>query len=55
VNKEYPGSPKNSTICVEMDEMGSFYHDKRHHIWLWWAIDHETGAGKSVLVLNEGA
>jgi insertion element IS1 protein InsB len=27
-----------------MDEMWSFYHDKRHQIWLWWAIDHETGA-----------
>jgi insertion element IS1 protein InsB len=23
-----------------MDEMWSFYHDKRHQIWLWWAIDH---------------
>jgi hypothetical protein len=28
---------------VEMDEMGTFYHDKVHHIWLWWAIDHERG------------
>ncbi|MDR1302615.1 MAG: hypothetical protein LBK43_09135 [Treponema sp.] len=26
-----------------MDEMGSFYHDKKHQIWLWWAIDQETG------------
>ena len=23
-----------------MDEMWSFYHDKSHQIWLWWAIDH---------------
>jgi insertion element IS1 protein InsB len=27
-----------------MDEMWSFYHDKHHQIWLWWAIDHDTGA-----------
>ena len=26
-----------------MDEMWSFYHDKEHQIWLWWAIDHDTG------------
>ena len=25
-----------------MDEMWSFYHDKKHQIWLWWAVDHET-------------
>ena len=28
---------------AEMDEMWSFYHDKSHQIWLWWAIDHNTG------------
>ena len=27
---------------VEMDEMWSFYHDKGHQIWLWWAVDHNT-------------
>jgi insertion element IS1 protein InsB len=26
-----------------MDEMWSFYHDKKHQIWLWWAIDHGSG------------
>jgi insertion element IS1 protein InsB len=26
-----------------MDEMRSFFHDKKHQIWQWWAIDHETG------------
>jgi IS1 family transposase len=26
-----------------MDEMWSFYHDKGHHIWLWRAVDHDTG------------
>lgn len=26
-----------------MDEMWSFYHDKKHQVWLWWAIDHNTG------------
>ena len=27
---------------AEMDEMWSFYHDKSHQIWLWWAVDHKT-------------
>lgn len=22
--------------------MWSFYHDKKHQIWLWWAVDHAT-------------
>ena len=26
-----------------MDEMWSFYHDKGHQIWLWWAMGHDTG------------
>jgi insertion element IS1 protein InsB len=26
-----------------MGETRSFYHDKGHQIWLWRAIDHETG------------
>jgi hypothetical protein len=34
--------------------MWSFYHDKGHQIWLWWVIDHETGAGKRFLVWEEG-
>ena len=25
---------------LEMDEMWSYYHDKKHQIWLWWAVDH---------------
>ena len=25
-----------------MDEMWSYYHDKSHQIWLWWAVDHDT-------------
>jgi insertion element IS1 protein InsB len=25
-----------------MEEMRSFYHDKGHEIWLWWAIEHES-------------
>ena len=25
-----------------MDEMWSFYHDKSHQIWLWWAVEHTT-------------
>ena len=27
---------------LEMDEMWSYYHDKKQQIWLWWAIDHAT-------------
>jgi hypothetical protein len=37
-----------------MDGMGSFYHDKTHQIWLWWAIDHESGKEKSFVVWEEG-
>jgi insertion element IS1 protein InsB len=47
VNKEYLESHKNITIRVEMDEMWSFYHDKKHQIWLWWAIDHESGGASA--------
>ena len=43
VNKEYVASHNNIKIRIEMDEMWSFYHDKEHQIWLWWAIDHDTG------------
>lgn len=28
---------------LEMDEMWSYCHDKKHQEWLWWAIDHGTG------------
>jgi hypothetical protein len=27
----------------EMDEMRSYFGDKDHQIWLWWAIDHNAG------------
>jgi insertion element IS1 protein InsB len=30
-------------IKVEMDEQWSFYNDTFHQIWLWWAVDHESG------------
>jgi insertion element IS1 protein InsB len=30
-------------ISIEMDEMWSFFHDKKHQIWLWRAVDRETG------------
>ncbi|MDE7242468.1 MAG: hypothetical protein K2O18_00590, partial [Oscillospiraceae bacterium] len=29
-------------LGVEMDEMWSYYHDKSHQVWLWWAVDHAT-------------
>ena len=32
----------SSPMGVEMDEMWSYYHDKSHQIWLWWAVDHAT-------------
>ena len=32
----------SNVTSVEMDEMWSYYHDKKHQIWLWWAVDHET-------------
>jgi IS1 family transposase len=54
VNKEYLESHKNITIRVEMDEMGSFHHDKKRQIWLWWAVGHESGEGNSFLVWDEG-
>ncbi len=31
-----------SALAAEMDEMWSFYHDKSHQIWLWWAVEHST-------------
>ncbi len=43
VNKEYFASHDSIKIRIEMDEMWSYYHDKKHQIWLWWAIDHDTG------------
>jgi insertion element IS1 protein InsB len=43
VNKDYLESHENITIRIEMDEMWSFYHDKKHQIWLWRAIGHESG------------
>ena len=43
MNEEYFQTRATGKIRVEMDEMWSFYHDKRHQIWLWWAIDHDTG------------
>ena len=32
----------SDTISVEMDEMWSYYHDKKKQIWLWWAVEHDT-------------
>ena len=43
INKEYFATHNNIKISIEMDEMWSFYYDKSHQIWLWWAIDHDTG------------
>jgi len=43
INKEYFQSHAHIKIRLEMDEMWSFYGDKRHQIWLWWAIDHQSG------------
>jgi IS1 family transposase len=43
VNKEYFETHKNIIIRIEMEEMWSFYSDKKHQIRLWQAVDHETG------------
>jgi insertion element IS1 protein InsB len=43
VNKEYFHTHSHGKIRIEMDKMWSFYHDKKHQIWLWWAIDYDTG------------
>jgi hypothetical protein len=48
-------SHKNITIRVETDEMWSLYHDKKHQIWLWRAIDHGSGAVMVLFVWEEGA
>lgn len=44
--KELGDKETDITICnalaLEMDEMWSFYHDKKHQIWLWWAVEHST-------------
>ena len=51
VNEDYlkkvtSEKPVDVAICkvlpAEMDEMWSYYHDKSHQIWLWWAVDHEA-------------
>ena len=50
VNEDYLKSREKDTpidieirpIAVEMDEMWSYYHDKSHQVWLWWAVEHET-------------
>ena len=42
MNKEYFAAHEFIKIRVEMDEMWSYYHDKKHQVWLWWAIDHDT-------------
>ena len=43
MNEEYFASHDDVKIRIEMDEMWSYYHDKEQPIWLWWAIDHDTG------------
>ena len=43
INKEYFAGHSSIKIRIEMDEMWSFYGDKEHQIWLWWAVDHDTG------------
>ena len=29
------GNERSNKTEVEMDEMWSFYHDKKHQVWLW--------------------
>ncbi|MDR2394891.1 MAG: hypothetical protein LBD93_12175 [Treponema sp.] len=44
MNKEYLESQEKVTVRVEMEDLKSFYQDKKHQIWLWWAIEPDTGA-----------
>ena len=34
--QEASGNEKSNKTEVEMDEMWSYYHDKKHQAWLWW-------------------
>jgi insertion element IS1 protein InsB len=43
INEDCFKTHDNIKISIEIDETWSFYHDKKHQIWLWWAIDHNTG------------
>ena len=43
VNKEYFESHLHLKIRIEVDEMWSFYGDKGQQLWLWWAMDHDSG------------
>ena len=43
INIEIRNAFSSDALAVEMDEMWSYYHDKKHQSWLWWAIDHDTG------------
>ena len=40
--QEASGNEKSNKTEVEMDEMWSYYHDKKHQAWLWWAVEHKT-------------
>ena len=31
-----------NALAAEMDKMWSYYHDKKHQIWLWREVDHAT-------------
>ena len=47
MNETYLENKKETDIDIvleeiEMDEMWSFCHDKKHQVWLWWAVDHQT-------------
>ena len=43
INIEICNAFSSDALAVEMDEMWSYYHDKKHQSWLWWAVDHDTG------------
>ena len=52
VNKEYFESHRRLKIRIEMVEMWIFYHDKDNQLWLWWAIDHDTGVVRHSVFQN---
>jgi transposase-like protein len=35
--------PSGRTIVLELDEMWHYLKTKRHKLWIWKALDHDTG------------
>jgi len=42
IDIEIRNAMSSESLSVEMDEMWSYYLNKKKQIWLWWAVDHDT-------------